>query len=116
MGTRTGALATVAAVFALLPAAASAAVRYANPAGTSNLACGQADPCDIVTAISDAANGDTVIIEPGTYSPTMTLDDNGFTLDIQGQAGSLPVINSSASYGFELMGATTLSNVEVIDN
>jgi hypothetical protein len=106
----------VAAVFVMLPAAASAAVRYANPAGTSNLACGQADPCDIVTAVSDAANGDTVIIQPGTYSPTMTLDDNGFTLDIQGQAGSLPVINSSASYGFELMGATTLSNVEVIDN
>ena len=109
-------LAMVVAGFVLLPAAASAAVRYASPTGTSNLACGQADPCDIVTAVSDAANGDTVIIEPGTYSPTMTLDDNGFTLDIQGQAGSLPVINSSASYGFELMGATTLSDVEVIDN
>jgi hypothetical protein len=109
-------LAMVVAGFALLPAAASAADRYASPSGTSNLACGQADPCDIVTAVSDAANGDTVIIEPGTYTPTMTLDDNGFTLDIQGQAGSLPVINSTASYGFELMGATTLSNVEVIDN
>jgi hypothetical protein len=113
---RTRVLATVAATFALLPAAASAADRYASPSGTSNLACGQADPCDIVTAVSDATNGDTVIIEPGTYSPSMTLDDNGFTLDIQGQAGSLPVINSSAGYGFELKGGSTLSNVEVIDN
>ncbi len=115
IGKRTGIVAVVAA-FALTPAAALGAVRYASPAGTSNLTCGQAGPCDIVTAVSSAAPGDTVIIEPGTYSPAMTLDDNGFKLDIEGQAGSLPVINSSEGYAFELMGGSTLSNVEVTDN
>jgi hypothetical protein len=116
---RTGVLATVAAVFALVPAAASAADLYANPNGTSNGACGQADPCDIVSAVGDATKGDTVIVEPGTYTPTMTVDDGGAggPITIEGEPGvARPVIDSSASYGIEILEGSTVSDLDVIDH
>jgi hypothetical protein len=99
---------------------ASAAARFASPSGTASLACAQAAPCDIVTAINSAATGDEVTIEPGTYgSPvplTTNLADSGRTLNIHGAAGQArPVIDTTASHAFDLFGGSTLSDVDVED-
>ncbi len=112
MGMRTGTLAFVVA-FALTPAAASAADRFASPTGTG-FACTQVAPCDIVTAVNSASNGDDITIEPGTYgSPTLintNLTDSGtYQLTIHGEAGQpRPVIDTTAAYGFYLTDGSTL--------
>ncbi len=107
----------------LLIAAPSAwaTARYASPSGTG-AACTQGAPCEIVTAVNSAANGDDITIEPGTYgSPTplkTTLDDGGNTLAIHGQVGQpRPVIITQAGYGIELLGNnSSVSNVDVEDS
>ncbi len=112
-------LASVVASFVLLPAAASAAVLYARPDGTSNMVCGQADPCDVVTAVNNAHSGDTVILEPGTYTPTMTVDDGGTggPITIEGEPGArLPEIDSSASYAIEILNGSTVSHLAVVNH
>jgi hypothetical protein len=85
------------------PAAASAATRFASPAGTASATCPIATPCDIGTAINSAAAGDTVIIEPGQYgSPgapiSAQLTDNGNQLTVEGAGlgANLPVIYATA--------------------
>ena len=95
------------------PAASAATERFASPSGTGT-ACTLAAPCEIVTAVNNAMNGDDITIEPGTYgSPTplaTTLDDGGNTLTIHGQAGQpRPMIISTAGYGIELRGETAAS-------
>lgn len=115
--TRARALIGTAASIAVLatPAAASAASRYASPAGTAAAPCTQAQPCDIVTAINSAGSGDDITIEPGTYSTSTELVDNNRTLTIHGQAGQpRPVIHTSAVSGFGFFGPnTSLSDVEI---
>jgi Big-like domain-containing protein len=112
-------LATVAASFVLVPAAASAADLYASPNGTSNMVCGQADPCDIVTAAGNARSGDTVIVEPGSYTPSMTVDVgvvNG-PVTIEGEPGAaVPVIDVSSGLGLEMLAGGTISRLDVIDH
>jgi hypothetical protein len=96
--------ATAALLAVSTPASASAAARFASPTGTGT-ACTQAAPCDLVTAVNSAQSGDDVTIEPGSYSVTNTLDDNGFALTIHGQAGAArPVITNSATNGIQVMG------------
>ena len=100
---------------------AFAAARFASPSG-SGTECTQAAPCDILTAVKNAANNDDITIEPGTYgSPTplaMTLDDEGKTLAIHGQAGQpRPVIISHAGFGIELLGMnSSVSNLDLEDS
>jgi hypothetical protein len=113
----TGAL-CAAGVWLAAPAAASAAVRYASPTGVASPGCVAASPCDIVTAVNDAASGDTVIIEDGTYGSPSTLDttlsDNGNRLTIEGASTGLnrPVIIDDA--GIELSGTgTSLSDIDL---
>ena len=121
MGMRTGTLAFVVA-FALSPTGASAATdRYASPTATVASPCTQAQPCDIVDAINGSTTGDNVTIEPGTYgSPTpinTNLTDAGQPLDIHGEAGQpRPVIITTAAYGFNLNGGSTLSDVQIDDS
>src|SRR2546423_1558828 len=59
------------------PASASGATRYVSPAGTSNATCGQNAPCDVVTAIAGlgVADGDVVLIAPGSYGDVGGLGD-----------------------------------------
>jgi hypothetical protein len=106
---------------ALLIAApcASAAERFASPAGTGT-ACTQPAPCDVITAVNSATSGDDITIEPGTYgSPTplaLTLDDEGKTLSIHGRDGEpRPVIISQAGYGIELLGMSSARNLDIED-
>jgi len=107
----------------LLIAAPSAwaTARYASPSGTGT-ACTLAAPCDILEAVKGAASKDDITIEPGTYgSPTplaMTLDDEGKTLAIHGQAGQpRPVIISQAGFGIELLGMnSSISDLDLEDS
>ena len=107
-------------VFLTAAPASGATARFASPGG-SGTACTQAQPCDIVTAVNGASEGDDVTIGPGTYgSPTpltQELEDEGETMSIHGQAGApRPVIVSSAAYALELDGLkSSLSNVDVED-
>jgi hypothetical protein len=106
----------------LLIAAPSAwaTARFASPSGTGT-ACTQGTPCEIETAVEKAATGDDITIEPGTYgSPTplpKTLDDEGKTLSIHGQAGQpRPVIISKAGFGIELLGMnSSVSDLDIED-
>jgi Bacterial Ig domain len=105
----------LAAVLGLsMPATANAAARFASPTGSGS-ACTESAPCDLVTAVNNAQSGDDVTIEPGAYSVTTTLDDNGFTLTIHGQAGAArPVITNSATNGIQLMGpGSSVSDLEL---
>ena len=97
-----------------MPASAMAAARYASPTGSGS-ACTLAAPCGLVTAVNSAQNGDDVTIEPGSYAVTNTLDDNGFSLMIHGQAGAArPVITNSSTIGMELLGAaSSVSDLEL---
>ena len=107
-------------MFLFIASSASAAARFASPSG-SGTGCTQGAPCDIVTAVNSAVSGDDITIEPGTYgSPTpltTTLDDEGKTLAIHGQAGqSRPVIVTQAGYGIELLGNnSSVSDLDVED-
>jgi hypothetical protein len=80
----TGMVAAILAV--LVPQAASAAPRYASPAGTGASPCAAADPCSLPTAVGGAANGDEIIVAPGDYALTATLD-TAVPLTIHGVAG-----------------------------
>jgi hypothetical protein len=52
-----------------LPAGASAATRWAAPdvQVDSTNDCSEAHPCNVITAVNNAANGDEVILKTGTY-------------------------------------------------
>jgi hypothetical protein len=67
-------------------APASAAIRYTTPTSPTGNTCAARSPCEIHKAIEQAANGDQVIVEPGTYQLskgiTATKD-----LNIHGAAG-----------------------------
>ncbi len=114
-------IALAALTVALTAAAASASERFASASGTGS-GCTQAQPCNIVTAINDAATGDDIEIEPGTYgSPTpisTSLSSNSKTLTIHGEAGEpMPVIHTDASvFGIGLSGGGSLSYVDIEDS
>jgi len=55
------------------PAASAAMQRYASPNGLGD--CSSASPCSITNAINGAGVGDEVIVNPGDYALTSTLDD-----------------------------------------
>ena len=56
-------------------APASAADRIVKPSGTNNAACSAANPCQTVTAgVTSAAEGDRVLISPGTYTEAVTVN------------------------------------------
>jgi hypothetical protein len=86
-------------------------VRYASPTGISTGECPKTAPCDLVTALATAVDGDTVVIEAGSYdksSPlTTVLEDDGKGLTIHGPAtGTLPVIYSAADEGMSVEDST----------
>src|ERR1700712_6037416 len=63
--------------FLLAPAAASAAQVFVAPNG-SGATCTEAAPCPLYPALSGAAPGDEVIIEPGDYgSAALPLNADG---------------------------------------
>ncbi len=70
---------------------------------------------------NDASAGANITIEPGTYGSPTPIDDNltdaGQDLDIHGEAGQpRPVIDTTAAYGFNLNGGSSLSDVQIDDS
>lgn len=109
--------ATLAGLLCLLaPAAASAAVRFAAPSG-GGTACSQIAPCDIQTAVEDAAvvNGDEVILAPGTYSTGNNPLAANKAIHVHGAAGApRPLIDANSGFVAVVVGAFgSLENVEV---
>jgi hypothetical protein len=109
-------------------ASASAALRYAAPAGTANESCSLTVPCDIVTAVNGKSGnmptaGDEVIVEPGSYyelgtasMPLATSLSPLVTETIRGVAGQpRPRIFSAATPGLSLNAgqATVARDLEV---
>jgi hypothetical protein len=62
---RISAVMGIPAVFLLSPA--QAATRYASATGTGST-CAQATPCLLAIALSGAASGDTIVVNPGSYA------------------------------------------------
>jgi hypothetical protein len=69
-----------------LPTMASAADRYASPAGGTALGCPAAEPCSLAAAITGAGADDVVIVTPGTYKVASTIEAT-VPLSIHGLAG-----------------------------
>ena len=59
-----------------LPSLAEAAQRYASPTGTGADPCAESDPCSLPDAVSGALLFDEVIVAPGDYPLTSTIDFN----------------------------------------
>jgi hypothetical protein len=98
------------AVLGGAPAAATAGVqRFAAPDGTGD--CSPSSPCDIVTAINNAASGDEVILDSGRYGSdlaplTTALHSTQTDLSVHGTDGEpRPRIFTNAQYGLDLGGA-----------
>ncbi len=73
----------LASLLALLTcSSALAQARFAGPAGTSTNPCTREAPCDFATAVQGAANGDEVVVLPGTYSlgPDSVTDETAIFL------------------------------------
>lgn len=108
---RVAPVATVIAVWLLLASApAAAATRYAEPGGNGPAAtCPQSDPCDIQIAIEgdpgivgeEVANGDEIVVLPGTYVLGASSSDELDILKnitVHGDPGEpRPVIQSAAA-------------------
>jgi hypothetical protein len=58
----------------LAPASATAATRYASPAGGMVPGCGQITPCSLEYAITAASPGDEVVVGPGDYTVGATIE------------------------------------------
>jgi hypothetical protein len=93
------------------PGASAAQQLYVGPNGYG-FACSSAYPCDIVQAVKAAGPGDEVIVKPGLYAPTGSVDDTA-PITIRGEAGQpRPVLAFGGTYSVNLTGST-LSHVEI---
>jgi hypothetical protein len=107
----------MAALALTLPATAAAATRYAapTPAGVSDCSS-PANACWLRSAVDGAAQGDRVVVLPGTYWLSSTLTPIS-DVSVSGQPGSRPVIRMTGpgSLGdYEgLNKPVTVSNLEL---
>lgn len=117
----------------LTPTAASATQRYASVIGAGAM-CTSAVPCDLPTAVNFAAEGDEVIVAPGTYtvgSTALLAPPHSSVHGIEGQAkplivsSAIPALNNtgagvtfqdlrvegiSSSFGVEIGGAGSVAD------
>lgn len=84
---RRAAALAVLVVALLVPASATAATRYASPAGGMVPGCSQVSPCSLDYAITAAAPGDEVVVTPGQYTVGATIETET-PLWIHGQVGT----------------------------
>lgn len=95
----------VALVSLATAATASATTWYVSPTGTDSTTCNtQSTPCQTIgQAVSNASNGDTVSVAPGTYTFThdVTIDKSitlaGAQYGVDGRTRALPASASSES-------------------
>ena len=110
-------VAAVAGLTALaLASPALGAQRFASPTGTGPAAtCPQADPCDLDTAVENAAvvDGDEVIVTPGSY--TVARLDIVDAISLHGQnLQPIPTINTTnATFSVNVNDAATLSDLKI---
>ncbi len=70
----------------VLPATALGATRYASPGGVGSGSCAEVTPCSLAYAITAATGGDEVVVTPGTYPVSATIEAT-VPLTIHGVAG-----------------------------
>jgi hypothetical protein len=107
------ALLTVVAV-AVVPSAASAATRYASATG-GGVGCTSDNPCELESAMKVAQTGDEVVLSPGDYPLTKTIDDPA-EITIRGVAGQPRprlLFSGPSQAGLRLMHGSLLRDVEI---
>lgn len=95
---------------AAAPAHASSTVRFASPTGTAAQDCLTVQTaCNIEKAVNTGSDGDEVVLAPGTYTTSTTLNPgDSETLILHGPAtGPRPVIKSSAPTALLVNGSQT---------
>jgi hypothetical protein len=97
-----------------MPASASAAnTFYVSPGGAGNL-CSPESPCPFTATFHAAVAGDTVILEPGTYSLASTSLENDHGIHLVGQAPR-PVLQFNSAFILLRGTGSSVQNLE-IDN
>ncbi len=103
---------------ALLPlAGAEAATRYAAPDGDGPPPCLQSAPCDLETAVNSGAgglaNGDTVLLAPGIYHPTGSVEVFR-EVTLSGEPGQpAPLIEAAGVRGLFLPNSSTVRDIRI---
>ena len=91
--------AVVALALSAATAPAQAQDRYASPAGTGS-ACTAAEPCDILTAVNSAMDGDLVHVAGGVYPQLDTNVNIPPGVTVVGEGGERPKISFGSSGTF----------------
>jgi hypothetical protein len=86
LGSRIGSLFLCVVGLLLVPVSAHAAQRWASPQSVESGACSATAPCAIEHAVMGAAAGDEVVVAPGTYQVTTTLEPT-VPIELHGVAG-----------------------------
>ena len=99
---------------AAIPSAASAAQRYASPAG-AGAGCTSDKPCSLTSAIKIAGLDDELILSPGDYPLTQTVEDPA-RITIRGVAAQPRprlLFSGANQQGLRLMNGSLLRDVEI---
>ena len=102
-----------AALVAAAPAMAGASgTLYAEPGGTGAAPCALSDPCEIQNAVETVAQGDTVILLPGTYALGSNELQIGNSVDVIAQTGAAETtLTSTATVAVRLLFAAPNSSL-----
>ena len=113
----------LAAVFAVAllavspPTRADAATRYAAPGGVGASPCLHSDPCDLETAVETGAgglaDGDTVLLAPGTYSPSASVQVFRAVTLAGEPGGAAPLIEGAGQWGLFMQDPSTIRDVRI---
>jgi hypothetical protein len=96
---------------------ADAATRYAAPAGDGPSPCLQSDPCDLETAVElgagGLANGDTVLLAPGTYHPAGSVEVFA-RVTLSAEPGQpAPLIEAAGERGLMMWEPSTVRDIRI---
>src|SRR5690242_12584737 len=98
----------------IAPSASAAAARYASPNG-SGTACTSASPCSITQAVNAAGVGAEVIVGPGDYALTETLQtvSGNAVHGVAGQPRPRLLFSGLNQFGIRVVSSSSLRWVEV---
>ena len=104
----------LAGTLAIAPSASAAVQRYATPNG-SGTACTSASPCSLAQAVNGAGVGAEVIVGPGDYAVTETLQTVGGNAihGVAGQPRPRLLFSGANQWGIRVTGNSSLRWVEV---
>ena len=107
-----GVLAATVVSLATFAGPASAAERWADPAGAGGL-CTALSPCSLSGAVTGAVDGDVVRVKPGTYAVgSMTVAQ---AIEIRGEGAGNPPVLSGTTAGATIVGdgGLRLTNLKI---